>query len=381
MTKRTLCTMAIITVAALALTGCRGQVAVTPTLVEQLQENDLQVFWNYQIPLQAGETVERYDVAPGRIYARTNVNRLYAIDSYSGTTMWFADLGGAGLKTSPVAQFRGVVFVSVLDRLYGFDADEGGQIFSRRLARAPSTKLVTNGDFVYFGTNEGWFHAVHIRELAKNWDRNAHTAIVAAPVFDDAHVYFANISGEVFVSAATMRRDFMPFVAGAGVTADLKRTPNRGLILVPSRDYTLYAVNPVNGMPEWRCTQGSPMVSPAYPVGNRIYVIPENRVLLSLDEQNGEVPLWRLADIRSFIAASPRTVFVLDAQGRLVGVSPQDGAVRFRLQIANNRPLLNEVDGQLYLANRNGGITCLRERRVDYPLPADVRVRPPVTVD
>ena len=166
-------------------------------------------------------------------------------------------------------------------------------------------------------------------------------------------------------------------MADESITANLKRTPNLGLILVPSRDYSLYAMNPINGVLAWQCTPGSPMINPAHPVNDRIYVIPQNNVLLSLDEVNGATPLWQVPEIRRFIAASPLTVFVEDTGGRLAAISPADGSVRFRLDIGGARPLLNEVDGQLFLANQQGKITCLREQQVNYPLPQDVRVRPP----
>lgn len=359
----------LVPLAALPLAGCQkagGAGALIPSQ-DVLAKNELAVFWEAPLPLdnETGEKVVRLERQPGRLYALTDRNRLLALDSFSGRFLWSVNLGRPGVPPSRLCQFSKVVHVALLDALISLSIEDGRLLAARRLARSPSTTLVTNGTHLYYGTNAGWFDAEGLLAGGDSWDYCSLAAILAAPACDDVNVYFANTAGKIFVSRLGGRHILREIPISGAVVADLKRTSG-GLILVASRDYTLYALNPSSLVYAWTAITGDPLEKAPQPVGDRIYLIKKGGDLLALDERTGNT-VWSVAGMRDFIAASAQTLFFRTQAGEIAALSPADGAMKFTLDPgAGNLIAANEVDGQIFGATPEGHVVALRETRIDY---------------
>lgn len=348
--------------------GCASRDYGGPPLpTQQLTDNQMTVFWCNKLPLNkpTGEKVLHLYRQEGRLYAVTSDNNLMALDAFSGHYLWWAKLGPKGLIPSPVCQVGKVVFISVLDTMLGFNVDDGRQVFLRELKRAPSTRPVANTEYIYYGTNSGWFDAASLYDIGGNWNRLTHAAIVAAPTFDGSNVYFANTDGRVFASRWGKRLNDWEFQTNGAVVADLART-SQGFILVASRDYILYAFNPITGDTAWTSTTGDPLEKPPHVAAGHVYIIKKNNVLLAIDERNGQT-LWTAEGMDRFIAASAQTVFVQSTRGDIVALSATGGDVKCRLDRGSvTLVAVNDSDGQLFLGNAAGEVAAIRETTVKY---------------
>ena len=374
MMKLTVWPVGFLVACLLSVGGCakpRGDVPVFSQ--NQLIANDMKVFWTAELPLrkEEGETLRSLYRQQGHLYAITSENRLLAIDSFSGVVKWTKPLAAAHMTTTPVAQLSTqVTFVAILDQLKGFLTATGQPLPTRELKMAPSTALFVTSDFIYYGTHEGWFYGDHLTNLAMSWDRLAHSAILCAPVADAEQVYFANAEGTVFASDANQRRLHWTFQAGDAFVADLKLSGTQGLVLAASRDYSLYAINPTSGRLAWVCTVGDPLLKAPHVVNDRIYIIKENHVLLALDELAGEHPLWTVEGVDEFLAASPRAIYVLTSDQKIVALSPADGSALFAIDAGRVDLLaVNDVDGQIFAATRDGRLAAVREVKGKYDDP------------
>lgn len=346
--------------------GCTSQRGDSIPLSE-MARSELKAFWQTSLRLneETHEKVAHLYREPGRIYAVTTDNRLLAVDAFSGHYLWSAQLPAEGLTASAVCQVGRVVFIAVLDELYGFSAMDGQRVLKKELKGAPTARPVVNGDYVYYGTHEGWFRAAGLFGLEGNWDRLTHAGLAAAPTFDVNNVYFANTDGGVYASVASKRLILWEYQTGGAVVADLKRT-GQGLVLVASRDYVLHALNPVTGQPAWLATAGDPLEKTPHVAGGRVYVVKKGGELLALDETTGRT-LWSADDIDEVIAASELTVFAKSRLGNVVVLSQSDGSVRYRLDPEDLAlAAVNEVDGQLFVGSPKGEIVAIRETRVTY---------------
>ena len=374
MMKVTVWTAGVLAVCLLLVGGCaKPKVELSAFSQDQLIANDMKVFWTAELPLreEEGETLRSLYRQKGHLYAITSQNRLLAIDSFSGVVKWTKSLGPGYMITTPVAQLgTQVTFVAILDELKGFVTDTGQPLPTRELKMAPSTALFVTPNFIYYGTHEGWFYGEHLTNLAMNWDRLTHAAILCAPVADADQVYFANAEGTVFASDANQRRILWTFQAGDAFAADLKLSGTQGLILAASRDYSLYAINPTSGRLAWVCTVGDPLLKAPHVVGDRIYIIKEDRVLLAINELAGEQPLWTVEGVDEFLAASPRAVYVLTSDQKITALSPADGSALFAID-ADRTDLfaVNDVDGQIFAATRDGKLAAVREIKGKYDDP------------
>jgi len=356
--------------AGLLIGGCAGPSGRDEELVsgDVLASTGTSIFWEASLPLdeKADETVRDIYREAGRIYAQTSENRMLALDAHSGHFLWAVNLGEKGQWPTPVGQHGGMVYVGVLHRLMGFSIEDGLKVYEREVEHAPSTRPVPCGEYVCFGSHQGWFRAVNVADNSLSWDRLTHSDIVADPVCAAGMVLFANLDGRVFASKDNMRSIVWEFPAREAVTADLARSTS-GLVLVASRDYTLYALNPRGGEVAWQVDSGDPMTHKPWSVGERVYCLKEDGELLAVDETSGET-VWTAPGIQRVVAISPVSILALSRDvDRIVALSPEDGTVKWalhpdRLQLFAR----NEIDGQIFAATADGRVACLREDKVEY---------------
>lgn len=377
MNKPRLWTLVALAGCAAALAGCAGKKGDTATLpMDESVKSELKVFWQTKVQLdkKAKEKVLSLHRCPGRIYALTNRNRLLAVDAFSGHYLWAVELGDLKLTPSAPVQVGRVVFVTLLERLYGYSVIDGSRVLYRELDGAPTAQPVVHGEYFYYGTHEGWLKAVNLFDPSGNWVRNVHASIVAAPATDGERVYFASIEGRVFGSTYNRRQTIWEFQTDGAVVADLKQAPN-GLVLVPCRDYTLYALNPHNGLPAWIATTGDPLEKPAHVREGRVYIVKKSDDLLALAGNTGKAD-WSAAGTREFIAASTETVFTWATDGALVALAASDGRVKFRLDAEDlTLSAANDIDGQLFIGAADGEIVCVREKKITYNDPTTAVAR------
>jgi outer membrane protein assembly factor BamB len=372
------------------LCGCGPTDKITPTaelsaikaLPHALAPQGLTLYWTAQWPLDKNERVAHINVQPGHLYAVTDHNRLMVMDSRTGQFLWDADLGRQGFAVTPVCQMGdNLAAVAVLDQLFVFDVARGKTTLKYQLERVPSTRMVSHGDFIYFGTDDGWLEAVNVVSPSKNWSRWTDAAILGAPVVNEHGVYLANSTGNLTSNSLKNRAinwTYPPKSRIGSVTANLSlSTGGLGLVLVPSRDYSLYAMNAMGGQPAWICTVGNPLSKTAHSSGNQIYFVSETHALFCVNEAHGEKPLWSANGIDDYLAAGPNAVFVRSRSGSLLALDPATGATKFHVPTAGlNYVVTNDLDDQLFVADAVGHIICLRELNGQYDVKPAIQETP-----
>ena len=137
-----------------------------------------------------------------------------------------------------------------------------------------------------------------------------------------------------------------------------------------SRDYVLYALNPITGDVAWMATTGDPLETAPQAIGGRVYVVKKGGTLMAFEEVTGR-PLWTAEGIDRTIAASPMTLFVLREDGTIAALSTSKGEEKCRLDPGDvTLVATNDIDGQLFVASRDGRIMAIREAKVKYNDPA-----------
>lgn len=120
--------------------------------------------------LTAGWVDSSPTVAGGVVYAACLGGRLYALDAATGALLWIADLGAAS-ASSPLV-LSGRVYIgtgSPENKLKVYDAATGAQLASYQAAQPVDSAPSTDGEYIYFGSNDGKVHALDRLSLALRW--------------------------------------------------------------------------------------------------------------------------------------------------------------------------------------------------------------------
>lgn len=364
-------TMLLAATVILTAAGCQKDTAAEQAVL-MTGPGQYELFWQADVDLNkdTGEQFRDAYLRGDQFYALTTDNRLVALDAFSGQYLWSAPLGSPHLMTSDVARQGDAVFVSVLNVLHAISAVDGSHIDRRKLDRAPSTALVASDRFVYFGCHDGWFEAVAHFPEDHSWDRRTASAIMAGPAHDRGRVFFANLAGQVFASSDDHRGiHWITEVSGA-VEAGLRVT-DAGLLIVASRDYTVYGINPNSGGAAWRITTGDPLQQTPLVHGNRVYVVKMGGQMLAIDgAADAGRTLWSYDGVDAPVAADDEVVVVRTDKAFKV-LSAATGKVLSKIgrahvgeetesRLASVMFARNDDDGRVFLATPGGKVYLLQ---------------------
>ena len=141
-----------------------------------------------------------------------------------------------------------------------------------------------------------------------------------------------------------------------------------GIIFAPSEDGFLHAIRERAGTSMWRFSTGEPVVQPAAPIADKVYVTTQLGGMYCLAVQTGQ-QLWWAPDIMQFIAASKDRVYAEDRRGNIVVLHAQSGG-RLDVIAAAGLPikLMNLQTDRLFLAAESGLVQSLHEVELEQPI-------------
>jgi outer membrane protein assembly factor BamB len=137
---------------------------------------------------------------------------------------------------------------------------------------------------------------------------------------------------------------------------------------IGSDDFTLYALNMVNGRLMWRYLSGAPIRRQPVVTDRDVFVTSVGRGMARVDRDNGE-PRWRNRQAEKFLAANQKFVYALDRRGRLLVLDHARGVEMAHYDM--NRyvlPVSNELTDRIYFGNHDGQVLCLHMKDNIKPL-------------
>jgi hypothetical protein len=135
------------------------------------------------------------------------------------------------------------------------------------------------------------------------------------------------------------------------------------VIVTGGRAAYVFAINAQVGDVRWQFPAQGQLQEQIGIVGKDVYAPTANGGLHALDLDRGK-QRWFAANIKRFVAASKKFVYVLDQRNRLVSLDRQTGAAVFVYDVRRfDHCLFNIETDQIFLITNTGLIQCLRERQ------------------
>ena len=147
------------------------------------------------------------------------------------------------------------------------------------------------------------------------------------------------------------------------------------LIVAGGRAAYVFAINTKTGEVRWQYPTQGELLEPIAVIGRDVYAPTANGVLHSIDLLTGQ-ERWFTRNIKRFVAASQKYVYVLDRQNRLVRLDRATGASLFVFDVRQfDHCLFNLETDQIFLLTNKGLIQCLRERQFETDTGSSVSLR------
>ena len=210
--------------------------------------------------------------------------------------------------------------------------------------------------------------------LKQRWSLSLSFRVAQSPVVTSARIVAASTERMILGSPKLVPQRAFAVETTGNISAPLAQVGDT--IFVPTFDANFYAVDALHGRVLWRFTTDSPVTSKAMAIGNELFLTTIDGSMYRLLQGDGE-SLWKDArgldkvasDVKSFVAANDRFVYVIDNRGRLTAIDRKRGT---QLQSLPMRDfpfaLANDESDRIYLAANDGSLVCLRDRNQTQPL-------------
>ena len=281
-------------------------------------------------------------------------NMVTSVDARDGSFRWKAKVGPDMVRLAGATLYRDSVFVVSNDRVFQLDANTGGDIAYASLPQPVNTPAARSGGFAVYGGANGLIFGMDLQTFLPRWRYRFAGRIAAQPLIVDDTAYVADAVGNYGAFALTTGSlAYRNRVFGA---VHATPTAHADLLLLPSADRTLYALDRATGRDRWTYRTEAPLKESAVSAGDLILLRVPGRGLVALDADGGE--RWTAdADFKP-IGAAGADCLVYDAQG-LKRLDPADGRVIAAASVQRPVRMIDAGNGSLILEQANGQLVRL----------------------
>lgn len=302
---------------------------------------------------------------PGMLLVQTQMGLLHALDAETGRTLWVQQVGHRMRPSETPAVNECYVAVVNGMMLYVLDRKVGKLLWTRKLPNVSISGPTLSEQYVYVLAVDGKLTAFNLEDPSLSWHYSSFGRVEAPLILTRRSMAWASDRGHVYLSEIDTPKLSGRFEAGKAFTAQLTYWPP--LIYAPSQDGYLYALDHLRGTAVWRYSLGEPLLQPATPLGDTVYVIPEIGGMLALSADRG-LERWYAPQIEQMVAVSPTRIYAYDAKRQLVVLDRATGAPVTAMMLPGlDVRFSNRQNDRLYIGTSTGLVQCLHEIGLDRP--------------
>jgi outer membrane protein assembly factor BamB len=282
-------------------------------------------------------------------------NLVTAISLADGKIVWQRVVGSPSDRLFMPARRGDQILVNSESALYVLRAENG------ELERLiPLDEMASSGPTLV--KNRAVFGTINHRVLAidlgggyRVWSFLMSDGIVAPPVATGSSVFVADGKGKYVMLASESGQLEWEGKAFGRVSAEPTVTP--AAVLVPSEDYSLYALNRASGQGLWAYRTTHPLRKRAHDLGYAVCLPVPTGGLVGIDPRTGQ-ELWRIEDAVEAVAEQDETLLIRTTQG-LALVDPASGQKLVEAMAPMLDRVLSGPQGSLILVFRDGRLMRL----------------------
>ena len=293
------------------------------------------------------------------IYIGSGDGHLYSVDMETGLERWRFRTGGA-VDSAPAVADGTVYAVSRDGSLHAVDATTGAPRWSFETGGERMLDFwdhylsdpLVHGDLVIFGSGDGTIYALDRVTGDLRWNHETTEIVHAAPVAGDGLIFIGGFDGTLYALRSESGEVAWTFETEGNPgfpRGDIQRAAalHDGVLYFGSRDYRLYALDAADGRVLWSLEEsGGWIIATPLVTDEGVYFgASDGRRFYALDRSTGAVAWTTPVFTRVFGTAVPLGDDVVFGgfNGKLMGVNPESGLIRWTYQTPASRALFESV--------------------------------------
>jgi outer membrane protein assembly factor BamB len=311
--------------------------------------------------------VEQRVVPDITLFISTNSGIIHAIDAETGATRWVATAGKRDYPASTPAVSDQYVAVANGSTLYLLNAEDGTQIWQRKVRGIPSgSAAIVNGQ-VLVTTLSGIVESYQLdapEELPLLYYSRG--AIEFSPTITRNSVAWATDRGDVNLVTPGQRHIRYRFMTNDPVAGPVAFLPPEQLF-VTTRSGFLYSFDETYGDILWQYSTGEQVEQPPLVINGVAYVATKYTGMHAIDAIDGSLKWWT-PGVQQMVGITKSHMYATTSDKYFVIADLSNGTHLARIPAyENDFVFTNTVTDRIYIGTLNGLIQCLHERGADWP--------------
>ena len=302
----------------------------------QLDTSDVQPLWTFACE---DEIRSAPTLLNGLLYVTAYDHNLYALDALSGKFLWKYAADG-GIAGSPCASDDRVVIGSDDRVVYCVNAQTGRITWTcPTQGRVRSSPRIQFGH-AFFGSDDRSLYAVNLQSGRVAWKTEGEGEIQSSVAVGDDTLYFGDESGSFYcidIRGAVKWR----FHSKRGITSSPVLHKASQLVVVGSRDGTVYGFDAQTGWVVWRFKTSKPVISSPCVEDSTVFIGSADGNVYAIEMKTGR-QLWKYTtegQVNSSPAVANGSLYIGSVDGSIYSLDARTGGLRWRVR--TNGPVIS----------------------------------------
>jgi outer membrane protein assembly factor BamB len=328
---------------------------ISPELLRQAR---LEIVWENKLPIARGEKLDRLSIVGDRLYALSNHNYIFSLDSNKGNEKFSRSLASAALTVLGLDVYEGELITLIGNRLVEISAEFGTELRGKSLDFGVTCPAARNSTHFYLGEADKQLRVLRAKDKVSLFKVTVDEDITSI-IADDRLVVFSTEGGSVTAMAPDRRLQLWQFNAGDGIVGPVVRDGES--LYAASKDTYIYKLDVQNGtVPLWKHQTGAILETSPRVASDSVYQYVHYKGLSAIDKDSGRL-IWQLPEGLDLLAEANRKAYVITGAGTLVVMDNNKAKRLYSIDLETvSKYASNTTDSRIYVGDDMGRVVCLR---------------------
>jgi len=330
-----------------------------PVSAELLKAGNLEVLWEYKLPLKAKERLERMFILDDRIYGLSDHNFIIGLNREKGNVIFSRLLAEKGFPVVGLGIYEDELFSIVGNKLVEMSPEHGTERSSTRLSFTAACPAVRNGTYFYIAGADRRVHTLRSEDKVQVFEVAAEDdSVINATAADEDFAVFATDTGRCISFAPDRARRLWQFNAAGGIIGPIVRDGES--LFFASKDTNVYKINVLDGKFVWKYQTAAVLDEAPRATKDVLYQRVRDKGMIAIKKDSGGL-LWEAADGAELLAEAADRAYVITRDGVLVVMDNKKAKQLYSVNFAwVSKYAANTVDSRIYVSDVNSKIVCLK---------------------
>ncbi len=355
-----LCSTAILAVLPQVESPCYAdsEKLVSPELLEHAK---LKIFWENKLPIKKGERLERLVILGERIYAFSDHNYMISLNREKGNMIFGSSIAPAGLPIVGLELYGDKLISLIGNEVVEINPESGEKLSAWHPGFNIVCPIARNRSHFYLAGEDGRLQVLRAEDMVTVFKvAPDNESMITSITADESSVIFTTDGGNVISFTPEKPTRLWQFDAAGGVIGPIVRDGSS--IFFACKDTNVYRIDVLDSQAVklvWKCQTNAVLDSAPYITKDTIYQRADDKGLAAINKKSGKI-LWQLVKGADLLTEASGKAYVITKTRTLVVMDNNKGKLLYSANFAQvSRYATNTIDSKIYIANKNGRITCI----------------------